>query len=141
MPRKSSTLPITAEARQITLSPEVLKLIRGKGKKFPGARRMGLSFKDAVEQFTLVKYGHRMDDALTKADIFRDDKKLYVAFDNYEKQIGHTPFNIPSTRTLARERFERVVSVGLESAPRRDRDAAHKMAKRIVRKLDSIAAR
>jgi hypothetical protein len=100
-------------------------------KDFPGARGMGLSFKQAVEKFVRLKYGRRVGKDLTKADIFRDDKKLYAAIDHYERQCGHAPFDIPSVRDLAHERFERVLAQGMKNVSRRDRDAAHKMAKRL----------
>jgi hypothetical protein len=117
-------------------NPSLKKAVaRRRKKEFPGARKMQLPFKEAVEKYVVQKYNGRIGKGLTKADIFRDDKKLYIAFDNYEKQFGHSPFNIPSVRDLARERFERVVNAGLDNVSRRDRDAAHKMARRIDRKL------
>jgi hypothetical protein len=98
--------------------------------KFPGARAMKLPFKEAVETFISFKYGARIGPELTRADIFREDEKLYIAIKNYERDYGPIPFDIPSIRTLARERFDHVVSVGIENAPRRDRDAAHRLIKR-----------
>jgi hypothetical protein len=95
---------------------------------------MKLPLKDAVEKFITFKYADRVGNGLTKADILSDDKKLYEAIKNYEKKWV-LPFDIPSVRALARERFNHVVSVGLDNAPRRDRDAAHKMAKRAAKKL------
>lgn len=104
---------------------------------FPGARKMKLPFKEAVEQFLLSKYSKRIGKGLTRAEIRRDDPKLYMAIKDYQKQFGNLPFDIPSVRQIAEERFQRVVQLGLKNAPRRDRDAANRMTRRISRQLEN----
>ena len=101
---------------------------------FPGSRRMKLPFKEAVERFIEKKYRTRVGTDLSKAEIHSDFPKLYAAINNYEKRWT-LPFTLPSVRTLAKERFEKVVSVGLENAPRRDRDAANRITKTAAKKL------
>jgi uncharacterized protein affecting Mg2+/Co2+ transport len=99
---------------------------------FPGARKMGLPFKEAVEEYLRVKYGARIGKDLTRADIFRDgDNKLYEAIDNYKRQFGRIPFDIPSVQDIAQERLQRAALMG-KDASRLDRKAALKLAKRLT---------
>lgn len=103
---------------------------------FKGARAMQLPFKEAVERHIVSTYGNRLQLGLTLADIFREDKALYQAINSYKKRFGLTPFDLPSVRDIAAERFQRVVDEGMKNASRRDRDAAHRIARRITRRLD-----
>jgi hypothetical protein len=108
---------------------------------FPGARKMGLPFKAAVEKYLQLKYGARVGRDLTKAEIFNDDRKLYQAMDNYRKQFGKVPFDIPSVQDIARDRLEHVARVGVENASRLDRKAAHKLARRLTESAEKIPGR
>lgn len=101
------------------------------GASWKGARAMGLPFKDALELFLEQNYRDALEaGSLTKRDILHADKALYQAIGDYEKSWT-LPYKIPSVREAAMERFARVVEQGIENAPRRDRDAAHRIARRL----------
>ena len=72
---------------------------------------------------------------MTKADIYRDDMKLYMAIRDYEKKYV-LPFSIPSERRIARETFERLMKTGLEGASRPERMSAQKLFRRMAATRD-----
>ena len=107
--------------------------LNSRSRGFSGARAMGVSFKQAVEDYLLEHYKEEIDCGTLCMSNLRHDPNLYQAVTSYKKRFRKAPFGILSIRDKAIDRFNRVVELGYKNAERRDRDAANKMAKRITR--------
>ena len=105
--------------------------------KFPGARKMGLPLKDAVERFLTLKYSERIKSgSLTKADIWREDKRLYEAMKDYKKTYGELPFDIPSERDIVQRDLQQFFKMGVESLTPRQRLSVRKKHRQIRKPPD-----
>ncbi len=98
---------------------------------------MGLPLKDAVERFLTLKYSERIKSgSLTKADIWREDKRLYEAMKDYKKTYGELPFDIPSERDIVQRDLQQFFKMGVESLTPRQRLSVRKKHRRIRKPPD-----
>ena len=112
------------------ITPELIVFIKSFD-EFPGARKLGVPFKEAVELYLSIRYSDALRaGTLTRPQIYAADKKLYRAIADYEK-VAELPFDIPSVRDVARDRFQYFVEHGLEGASRAARLSINKMTKRL----------
>ncbi len=103
---------------------------------FPGARAMKLPIEEAVEKFLWLNYKKKiLNKTLCMSDL-RTLPLLYQAILNYKKRYKKSPYGIPSTHDKAVERFNKVISLGYNNAPRRDRDAANRITKKLLKTAD-----
>lgn len=99
--------------------------------QFPGARKMGLPLKDAVEQFLTLKYGDRIGNGLTKAEIWREDRRLYAAMKQYQRTYGELPYDIPSERDLVQRDLELLFQEGVASLTPKQRLSVSRKHRRV----------
>ena len=92
---------------------------------------MGLPFKEAVENFLALKYADRIKKGLTRAEIWREDKRLYRAIDKYQRDYGGLPFDIPSERDLVQRNLEQLYQEGVQSLTPRQRLSLSRLHRRI----------
>lgn len=101
---------------------------------WPGAKKLELPFKKAVEQFLLKRYGKRIRKGkITKEFIKVDDPALYIALNHYQQRFGANPLGIKTKYDRARENFELAKKVGFENLPEPARRSARGQQRKLQR--------
>ena len=137
-----SVVPLNFEIGygNVAFSKDVMReaVANSRSTLFPGARKMGLPFKEAVETFILRKYFGRIGNGLTKKDIWREDKKLYEALGSYNRLYGKLPFDIPSERDLVQRNLEQFYRQGVATLTPKQRTSVSRKARREVPALATL---
>ncbi|MDR3450815.1 MAG: hypothetical protein P4M15_13910 [Alphaproteobacteria bacterium] len=97
---------------------------------FPGASKMGLPFREAVEKFFDLKFLPRVKHGLTKTDIYREDIKFYSAMFAYERRFGVAVCDIPSERDILQNALETFFREGVAVLEPKQRIAIGRKYKR-----------
>jgi len=102
---------------------------------FPGARKMGLPFREAVETFIKLKFGGEPKKHMKRELIVGDDCKLDKALGNYRRLYGQLPFDIISQRDDSKidiEKFKETIELLIDCAPPQRREKVANLSNQLL---------